>query len=143
VIQVCGGKFVREVASPAPRIARRVAAPGVRPAPTRQAIASDQPSAQGPEGVLAAFRDAFVNRDPDAYAALLADDYVFRFRPEDVSPGEPDTLDRAGEVAFARHILRGGAASGASPAERVEFELSILVRSGDAEGIWQAFLVMT
>jgi len=99
-----------------------------------------------PEAVVWAFRDAFVHQDLEAYAALLADDYVFRFRPDDVEPGMPDTLNRAGELDFARHLFQGGAASGAPPAEHISLRIEILGRQAEmrAGGIrWAKFALMT
>ena len=102
---------------------------------------ASRPDDTGADATLWALRDAFVQRDADGYAALLAEDFTFRYRPEDVGPGECDTLDRAGEVSFARHLFLGGAASGAPPAEAIELDLQILAREG--RGRWLSFLVMT
>jgi hypothetical protein len=102
--------------------------------------------AGGAESAVYALRDAFVHQDVDAYGALLADDYVFRFLPRDVDPGQPDTLDRAGELNFARHLFRGGAASHRQPAAEVRLEFVITERSPvvcEDSLRWQQFTVMT
>jgi hypothetical protein len=102
--------------------------------------------AGGAESAVYALRDAFVHQDLDAYGALLADDYVFRFLPRDVGPGQPDTLDRAAELRFARNLFRGGSAARRQPAVEVRLEFLITERSPVVrEGFlrWQQFTVMT
>ncbi|HVP38234.1 MAG TPA: nuclear transport factor 2 family protein [Candidatus Saccharimonadales bacterium] len=89
---------------------------------------------RGVNRAVLAFREAFMHRDLDAYAALLADDFVFRFAPEDAAPGLPDTLDRAGELRFARNLFQGGAVSGAPPAERIELEVELQERVAAPRG---------
>ena len=64
----------------------------------------------GPRLLLGRFIDAYSRRDLDAYAALLANDFVFHFGDEEERALHPDGWGRDDEIASAEHLFHGTAA---------------------------------
>ncbi|HVP38036.1 MAG TPA: hypothetical protein VMS93_02515 [Candidatus Saccharimonadales bacterium] len=65
-------------------------------------------SMSNPESVLVNLRASYINRDAAEYDRILTSDYVFRFAPVDIVPGQPDSLLRGDEMSFAQNLFHDG-----------------------------------
>ncbi|HVP38037.1 MAG TPA: PEGA domain-containing protein [Candidatus Saccharimonadales bacterium] len=72
-------------------------------------------SPTSPENVIYNLMLLYHQRDSEEYGQVLASDYIFRFAPVDIVPGQPDSLLRADELSFAENLFRTG-----KPAEDLE-----------------------
>jgi hypothetical protein len=99
--------------------------------------APETPSeSDGPHALFDRLRAAYQERDADAYAALLADDFRFEFGDDENRAKYPDGFDRDDEVATARHLFEGFVDASGQPrprARKVALEFGGLAIGFDPE----------
>ncbi|HVP37881.1 MAG TPA: hypothetical protein VMS93_01740 [Candidatus Saccharimonadales bacterium] len=114
--------------------------PAAPPAPVRYKAPTS------PENVLFNLAALYQNLDPARYDSTLASGFVFRFHAGDISPGSPDTLGRADELAFAENFLRAGGPGGSPPAASLKLHIDALAPGPDpraGHGGWLRCAAMT
>ncbi|MBI5836329.1 MAG: hypothetical protein HZB25_03700 [Candidatus Eisenbacteria bacterium] len=79
-----------------------------------------------PENVIHNVSALYEKRDVTKYEETLGANYVFRYQPADIVAGQPDSLIKAEEVEFARHLFETGKpAEGLPAASRITLRITI------------------